>query len=92
VERVPRSATLQRHFSRAAAIAALLAGGDDYELCFTAAKRQRERIERLARSLRLTLTRIGTIVPRHRRGQPVTVLAKNGRALKIASRGFDHFA
>lgn len=92
VERVPRSATLQRHFSRAAAIAALLAGGDDYELCFTAARRQRERIERLARSLRLTLTRIGTIVPRHRRGQPVTVLAKNGRALKVASRGFDHFA
>jgi thiamine-monophosphate kinase len=92
MERIPRSATLHRHLSRAAARTALLAGGDDYELCFTAGLRQRERIVRLARRLRVTLTRIGSIVPLRRRGATVTVLGKNREALTLTRRGFDHFA
>jgi len=92
MERVPRSATLQRHLSRAAARAALLAGGDDYELCFTAASNERGRIERLAHRLHLTLTRIGTLVPPHRRRRSVTVLGNDGRALRPGPGGFDHFA
>jgi len=92
MESIPRSATLQRHVSRPGARTALLAGGDDYELCFTAGPRQRERIVRLARRLRLALTRIGTIVPRRRRQATVTVLGSNGKALILTQRGFDHFA
>lgn len=92
MERVPRSATVQKHLARAVASAALLAGGDDYELCFTAARHQRERITRLAARLRLALTRIGSIVPPQRRRPTVTVLGANGQALKLAPRGFDHFA
>ncbi len=92
MERVPRSATLHRHLSRPAARTALLAGGDDYELCFTAGVRQRARIARLARRLRVALTRIGTIVPRRRRRPSVTVLGKDRKALVLGRRGFDHFA
>jgi thiamine-monophosphate kinase len=92
MKRIPRSATLHRHLSRAAARTALLAGGDDYELCFTAGRRQRERIVRLARRLRVALTRIGTMAPRRRRRAAVTVLGNEGRALTLTRRGFDHFA
>jgi len=92
MERVPRSATLRRYISRAAARTALLAGGDDYELCFTAGPRQRERIVLLARRLRIALTRIGNIVPPRRGEATVTVLGKNGEALRLTRRGFDHFA
>lgn len=91
-ERIPRSATLQRHLSRAAVKEALLAGGDDYELCFTAGRHQRERIARLARRLRIAITRIGTIAPRRRKGANVTVLDNGGKPLILRRRGFDHFA
>jgi thiamine-monophosphate kinase len=92
MRRVPHSATLHRHISHTAGRTALLAGGDDYELCFTAGPRQRERIVRLARRLRIALTRVGNIVPLRRREATVTVLGKDGEALRLTRRGFDHFA
>ena len=92
MERIPCSTTMRRHLARPAARTALLAGGDDYELCFTAPRRRRERIAQLARRLRLALTRIGRVVPMRRRGAHVTVLDRDGRALIQGKRGFDHFA
>jgi thiamine-monophosphate kinase len=91
LDRVPCSAMLRRRFASSAARAALLSGGDDYELCFTASRGERERIARVSRRLRLPLTRIGAIVPR-RRGASVTVLGRDGRALAPGRSGFDHFA
>ncbi len=91
LERIPCSETLRRRLARSAARAALLSGGDDSELCFTARRGARERIARVSRRLRLPLTRIGTIVPR-RRGASVTVLGRDGRALAPGRTGFDHFA
>lgn len=92
LERIPCSATVRRHLSRAAVRTGLLAGGDDYELCFTAQRRERERIARVARRLRLSLTRIGRIVPRGRGARAVSVLDRDGRALDLKPKGFDHFA
>ncbi|WP_298012683.1 thiamine-phosphate kinase [uncultured Castellaniella sp.] len=67
---------------------ALLAGGDVYELCFTAHPRRREQIEILGRQLGLRLSRIGAI----QRGSGVRVLDAAGDALTVAHQGFDHFA
>jgi thiamine-monophosphate kinase len=89
--RIPCSATMRRHLARAPARAALLAGGDDYELCFTARRGERERIARVARRQRLPLTRIGRIVPAKRGAAQVTVLDRDGRALTLKQKGFDHF-
>lgn len=90
-ERIPRSAIMKRHLERAAARTALLAGGDDYELCFTAGRAQRGAIARLARRLRLKLTRIGRTV-RQRRGYAlVTVLDTGGRPIVVKRKGFEHF-
>lgn len=69
---------------------ALLAGGDDYELVFTAPPDRRADVEALAEHLSLPLTRIGSAMTGVA-GQTV-VLDRNGIPLEIARRGFDHFA
>ncbi|HXV11903.1 MAG TPA: thiamine-phosphate kinase [Burkholderiales bacterium] len=88
---IPCSATMRRHLSRAPARAALLSGGDDYELCFTARRRERERIARVACRQRLPVTRIGRIVPAKSGAAQVTVVDRDGRALTLKQKGFDHF-
>ena len=70
----------------------LLAGGDDYELLFTASASRRADIAALAETLGLALTRIGTIEP----GEPgvpprLTLLDTDGRPVPIDHRGYDHF-
>jgi thiamine-monophosphate kinase len=66
-----------------------LAGGDDYELLFTAAPAHRAEIAALATGLGLPLTRIGAIVP----GPPrARVLRADGREVDPGRGGFDHFA
>jgi len=90
-EHLPASATMRRNLGRPAARAALLSGGDDYELCFTASRARREAIARLAKRLRLKLTRIGRIA-RQRRGAPlVTVLDAAGRPVDPKRAGYEHF-
>jgi thiamine-monophosphate kinase len=87
VAQVPHSPLLARLTDRAAAQEALLSGGDDYELCFTAPVRRRSRVQALGKRLGLPLTRIGTM----RRGRGVRLLRPDGSAVRIGTRGFDHF-
>ncbi len=65
-----------------------LAGGDDYELLFTAAPENRSSIEALAAPLGLRLSRIGAIVA----GAGVRVVDARGRPVPIDRRSHDHFA
>jgi thiamine-monophosphate kinase len=65
----------------------LLAGGDDYELCFTAVIEQRGAIEQLSEKLNLPLTRIGGITA----GKGLQVLAADGKPMNIERMGYDHF-
>lgn len=88
---IPVSAVMKRHLERPAARAALLAGGDDYELVFTAARARRDAIRRLSRRLRLKLTLIGRITPRRGRDAPVTVLDAAGQPVSIRQAGYQHF-
>ena len=70
----------------------VLAGGDDYELCFTAPAMQRARIEALAGTLALPLTRIGSMQP-CKEGTPlVMVLDEKRRDVTPAVAGYDQFA
>jgi len=73
---------------RALALACLLAGGDDYELCFTAAPALRERIAAIAASLQIPLTRIGGVGP----GAGLTVRDEGGTPISLLPAAFDHFA
>lgn len=65
----------------------VLAGGDDYELIFTAAAARRADLEALSRELGLPLTRVGAI----QAGEPkLVVLDAKGKPMKFKA-GFDHF-
>lgn len=65
-----------------------LAGGDDYELCFTAAADRRDTVVDLGRSLGLELIRVGCMTD-----TPGIVLAgENPNACKLPEkRGYEHF-
>lgn len=66
----------------------LLAGGDDYELCFTAPAKDAAAVMAAGASADVPLRRIGRIS-----AQPgLRVLGPEGLPLLIEERGFDHFA
>jgi thiamine-monophosphate kinase len=89
---VPASPVLRRYLDRVIACSALLAGGDDYELCFTAPRRARAKIARIGQRTRIRLTRIGSIKKRGRGAPPLIVRAPDGAALRVVRGGYDHFA
>ena len=66
----------------------LLAGGDDYELLFTAPPTQRDAVRAAGAAAGVAVTRCGRIEA----GSGLTVIDRQGRALPTAWRSFDHFA
>jgi len=64
-----------------------LAGGDDYELAFTAPSSARKVLGQLGAKLGLALTRVGHVEA----GDGVIVLDKGGKPLVLQETGFDHF-
>ena len=89
---LPASAVLCRHLDSVAACRALLAGGDDYELCFTTSPRMRARVIAAARRANVAVTRIGRIRA-HAKGAPsLLVRAPDGTPLRLkGGGGYDHF-
>jgi len=73
---------------RMLALQCALAGGDDYELCFTAPVAQRDAIASIARATALSLTRIGTICT----GAGLVVRDEHGNVLPALPGAWDHFA
>ena len=68
---------------------AQLAGGDDYELCFTARPAQRLQIAAVAAEMELPLWRIGTCLA----GEPglIRVLDADAQEVQVTRRGYEHF-
>ena len=66
-----------------------LAGGDDYELVFSAPANRRAELAALASEVAVPLWRFGHVVG----GAPgcLRVLDEIGRPLTIDEKGFDHF-
>ncbi|MGH8729189.1 MAG: thiamine-phosphate kinase [Burkholderiales bacterium] len=90
LEKIPRSVALNRQLPSEIGLRALLAGGDDYELCFTCAAAERARVLALSRELELPLTRIG----RAEAGCGLTIRDTDGRVFDYEAmkmEGFDHF-
>ncbi len=70
--------------------ACVLAGGDDYELCFTAPVSARNAVEAAGSASGTNVTRIGTMIASE--AATVTVLDENGRNVTPTKIGFDHFS
>lgn len=91
-ERLPATPFVRSQAQRGeVAVRAILAGGDDYELCFTAPRKRRSDIVAAARRARTEVTLVGRVT-RRRRGVPlVQVLDSVGKPLKVRWQGYDHF-
>ncbi len=85
-DRVPRSVELRRQ-PEADQRRWALAGGDDYELLFTAPAGRRQAVERAAVIAGATVTRIGEMTSTGR----LELVDADGRAMDTEPRAFDHF-
>lgn len=65
---------------------AVLAGGDDYELCFTAPQLRRDEILQLAQTLDVPLTRIGGIT-----AVPGLTVLDGATRIELSHKGYNHF-
>ncbi|GIZ51967.1 thiamine-phosphate kinase [Noviherbaspirillum aridicola] len=75
-----RDAALRREYT--------LAGGDDYELCFTAPTERREEVLAAALAAGTPVTRVGRIA-----AEPgLRLLDRDGRPLALQPTSFDHFS
>ena len=70
---------------------ALLAGGDDYELLWTAPRSERESIARISNELQLPVSRIGRVVESESNVALIRVTNQGTLLDTGADRGFDHF-
>lgn len=90
-ERLPLSAMLQRYLESPVARAAAVSGGDDYELCFTAAPAKRAAVERAALRARTKITRIGRVLRAPAGARGVVMVDRDGLPMLLKQKGFDHF-
>jgi len=77
---------LRTHLDDANIQQCILAGGDDYELLFTAPKSQRAYIQQLSQQLQLSLSLIGETTP-----ELGLTVSHHQQAVDITKKGFDHF-
>lgn len=91
LEALPRSTLMRTVAGQRIAQDAVLAGGDDYELCFTAPVARRAAVLKAGAHARTPVTRIGHIVQAPAGATTVAVVDAEGMPLRITQRGFDHF-
>ena len=87
LDALPASTTLCALFTGETRYVLQATGGDDYELCFTAASTDHAAIAGIALATGVAITRIGCIVA----GSDVVALDATGQEWQPPRRGFDHF-
>ena len=86
--RVPAAPAVASRLDDALVLQCLLAGGDDYELCFTAPPERAEAVRAAGEAAGVQVSRIGRI-----RAEPgLVVLGVDGRPRVLEGHGYDHFA
>ncbi len=86
LDRLPLSDALLTRFDAADARRVALSGGDDYELCFTAAQELESELIDIGGELGLRVTRIGTITD-----TPGIVCTEDGEIVDFDDAGYVHF-
>jgi thiamine-monophosphate kinase len=87
-DRLPVSAIMATRLHDPVAQQCLLAGGDDYQLCFTASPALHARIAAVGKSVNVKLSCIGNVTS----ADGLTVFDTNYQPMTIHAKGFDHFA
>jgi thiamine-monophosphate kinase len=87
-ERLPLSPAARMALERTPALLeSALAGGDDYELLFTAPPEAEAALLAVGRQLELPVTRIGAMLA----GEGVRVLGRDGKDIALDKAGYSHF-
>ena len=86
--RVPVAAVTQNYLENPVARECVLAGGDDYELCFTAAAAQHDAVLAAGAQADVAVTHIGHITAQ----AGLRVLDAQGELIVLDKTGYDHFA
>ena len=84
---LPRSALLAQQ-TQAMQLECLIAGGDDYELLFTAPPSKRDAVQRAGQQGGVHVTRCGRITA----GNTLAIVDAQGQSLPQSFHAFDHFA
>ena len=84
---LPTLPVVQTYLHEAVARDCVLAGGDDYELCFSAPADQRDAVQAAAQSAGVAVTRIGRVTLE----SGLTLIGPDGQPLPYAKTGYDHF-
>jgi len=92
LEAIPRSEIVSRYYHSEPVQAMVLSGGDDYELCFTAAPEQHETILGISQKLGLRLSCIGYTVEATEQKYQAAVYDKHQQRIQLKTTGYDHFA
>jgi thiamine-monophosphate kinase len=87
VDRLPRSVELTASVDVSTAMELALAGGDDYELCFTVAPERIERLRDVVQAWECGCTEIGTIEAE----SGLRCYRNDGASYHLARAGYDHF-
>ena len=85
---IPRSTLLAAQMDSDLGRFCLLAGGEDYELCFTASPRMEPQLLEIADKLKIRLTRIGKTSAE----KGLRLLDGRSKPMTIDFTGYDHFA
>jgi len=85
---VPCATPVRVRLTNAMGLRCLLAGGDDYELLFTASPAQRDAVGAAGQASGVAVTRIGQL----QAGMGVRLLGPDGETVDVGLSGYDHFA
>ena len=92
VDDLPMSTALVNYAGEAEARTLALSGGDDYELCFTAAPERSASINALAEQLKLSITRVGRITEAKNNEARVVLLDRDSNEINLVRSGYRHFS
>ena len=87
MNKVNCSVIVKRYLSQPQVINCMLAGGDDYELCFTVPKEKRSKIDVISQETGIPLTRIGKVST----GEGLVIFDATEKPIILETTGYDHF-
>ena len=87
-QNLPLSDSVQDYLKTSQDLDLPLCGGDDYELLFTAPKKHRLTIEKIAKKTKTATSIIGVIT----KNTSLKVIDQKGKSILFNPKGFDHFA
>ena len=86
LDKIPYKSIIKKSLPKNKLYEAILGGGEDYELCFTANNKDSRKIKYLSKKHKIKITKIGTITNRD------VKYYDHNEEIKINLKGFDHFS